>query len=100
MSNWVCCGSSGNPSGLHLGNLGALRDWGHAKDYVRMQWMMLQQSEPEDFVIATGAQYSVRQFVQWSAEDPGFTLRFEGEARDERGLVEACCPAMPSPTVP
>jgi len=74
---------------LYLGNLGALRDWGHAKDYVRMQWMMLQQSEPEDFVIATGAQYSVRQFVQWSAQELGIALRFEGQGKDERGVVES-----------
>lgn len=74
---------------LYMGNLGALRDWGHAKDYVRMQWMMLQQEEPEDFVIATGVQYSVRQFIQWSAEELGITLRFEGEGVDERAVVAA-----------
>jgi len=74
---------------LYLGNLAALRDWGHAKDYVRMQWMMLQQDAPEDFVIATGVQHSVRQFVQWSAEELGITLRFEGEGQDERGVVAA-----------
>jgi len=74
---------------LYLGNLGALRDWGHAKDYVRMQWMMLQQDAPDDFVIATGEQYSVRQFVQWSAQELGVSLRFEGKGRDERGVVES-----------
>ncbi len=74
---------------LYLGNLGALRDWGHAKDYVRMQWIMLQQDAPEDFVIATGEQYSVRQFVQWSAQELGVSLRFEGKGRDERGVVES-----------
>jgi GDPmannose 4,6-dehydratase len=74
---------------LYLGNLGALRDWGHAKDYVRMQWLMLQQDAPEDFVIATGEQYSVRQFVQWSAQELGVSLRFEGKGRDERGVVES-----------
>src|SRR5512136_2875197 len=63
---------------LYMGNLDALRDWGHAKDYVRMQWMMLQQREPEDFVIATGVQHSVRDFVRWSAEELGLTLHFEG----------------------
>jgi GDPmannose 4,6-dehydratase len=74
---------------LYMGNLDALRDWGHAKDYVRMQWMMLQQDAPEDFVIATGVQYSVRQFIRWSAEELGITLRFEGEGLDERAIVEA-----------
>ena len=74
---------------LYMGNLDALRDWGHAKDYVRMQWMMLQQDVPEDFVIATGVQYSVRQFIQWSAEELGISLRFEGEGLDERAIVEA-----------
>jgi GDPmannose 4,6-dehydratase len=72
---------------LYLGNLGALRDWGHAKDYVRMQWMMLQQPEPQDFVIATGKQYSVREFIQWSAEDLGITLRFDGTGADEKAYV-------------
>jgi GDPmannose 4,6-dehydratase len=74
---------------LYMGNLDALRDWGHAKDYVRMQWMMLQQDRPEDFVIATGVQYSVREFITWSAAELGVTLRFEGEGVNERGIVEA-----------
>ena len=74
---------------LHLGNISALRDWGHAKDYVRMQWMMLQQEEPEDFVIATGVQYSVREFVRWSAAELGIELKFEGEGVDEIGRVAA-----------
>ena len=74
---------------LYLGNMDALRDWGHAKDYVRMQWLMLQQEQPEDFVIATGVQFSVRQFVQWSAEHLGITLRFEGSGVDEVGIVES-----------
>jgi GDPmannose 4,6-dehydratase len=74
---------------LYMGNLGALRDWGHTKDYVRMQWMMLQQPQAEDFVIATGVQHSVRQFILWSAADLGVTLRFEGEGVDEVGIVEA-----------
>ncbi|MBL6757658.1 MAG: GDP-mannose 4,6-dehydratase [Planctomycetes bacterium] len=74
---------------LHLGNISALRDWGHAKDYVRMQWMMLQQEEPEDFVIATGVQYSVREFVRWSAAELGIELEFEGEGVDEVGRVAA-----------
>lgn len=81
--------SQGLESCLYLGNMDALRDWGHAKDYVRMQWMMLQQDEPEDFVISTGKQYSVRQFVEWSAEELGITLRFEGEGVEEIGTVAA-----------
>jgi GDPmannose 4,6-dehydratase len=72
---------------LYMGNLDALRDWGHAKDYVRMQWMMLQQAQAEDFVIATGVQYSVRQFIQWSAEELGVTLKFEGQGVDETATV-------------
>jgi len=72
---------------LYMGNLDALRDWGHAKDYVRMQWMMLQQDEPEDFVIATGSQYTVRQFIEWSAAELGVTLRFQGDGINEVGLV-------------
>ena len=74
---------------LYMGNMDALRDWGHAKDYVRMQWMMLQQEAAEDFVIATGVQYSVREFVQWSAAELGLTLRFEGQGVDEKGFVAA-----------
>jgi GDPmannose 4,6-dehydratase len=73
---------------LYMGNLDALRDWGHAKDYVRMQWMMLQQELAEDFVIATGVQYSVRQFIQWSAQELGITLRFEGQGVDEVAIVD------------
>ncbi len=74
---------------LYMGNLDALRDWGHAKDYVRMQWMMLQQDKPEDFVIATGVQYSVRQFITWSAEELGITLKFEGQGVEETATVAA-----------
>lgn len=74
---------------LYMGNMDALRDWGHAKDYVRMQWMMLQQDQPEDFVIATGVQYSVRQFIEWSAAELGITLRFEGRGVEERAVVAA-----------
>ena len=72
---------------LYLGNLDALRDWGHAKDYVKMQWMMLQHEAPEDFVIATGVQYSVRQFVEWSAAELGIKLKFEGDGESEVGVV-------------
>jgi GDPmannose 4,6-dehydratase len=74
---------------LYLGNLAAQRDWGHARDYVRMQWMMLQQDQPEDFVIATGFQYSVREFIQWTAAELGITLRFAGEGVAEQGIVES-----------
>ncbi len=74
---------------LFMGNMDALRDWGHAKDYVRMQWMMLQQDDPEDFVIATGVQYSVRQFIEWSASELGITIRFEGKGLEEKGIVIA-----------
>jgi GDPmannose 4,6-dehydratase len=68
---------------LYMGNIDALRDWGHAKDYVRMQWMMLQQEKADDFVIATGVQYSVRQFINWTAEALGMRLRWEGEGVNE-----------------
>lgn len=81
--------SQGLESCVFLGNMDALRDWGHAKDYVRMQWMMLQQEQPEDFVIATGVQYSVREFVRWSAAELGITLRFEGTGVEEIGVVES-----------
>lgn len=70
---------------LYLGNLDAKRDWGHAKDYVEMQWLMLQQDEPEDFVIATGIQYSVRDFVTVAAMELGITIRWEGVGLDEKG---------------
>ena len=81
--------AQGLETGLYMGNIDSLRDWGHAKDYVRMQWMMPQQDTPEDFVIATGKQYSVRQFILWSAAELGITLRFEGTGVDETGTVEA-----------
>ena len=74
---------------LYMGNLDALRDWGHAKDYVRMQWMMLQQAKPQDFVIATGVQYSVREFITWTAAELGVTLRFEGQGVEEKAYVAA-----------
>jgi GDPmannose 4,6-dehydratase len=70
---------------LYMGNLEALRDWGHAKDYVRMQWLMLQQAEPEDYVIATGVQYSVRQFIEWASTEVGEKIRWEGRGLDEVG---------------
>jgi GDPmannose 4,6-dehydratase len=77
---------------VYLGNLSALRDWGHARDYVEMQWLMLQQPEPEDFVIATGIQYSVRQFVEFSAAELGIRLEFEGSGDEEVGIVAAVEP--------
>ena len=77
--------SQGLEDCLYMGNIDALRDWGHAKDYVRMQWMMLQQDQPEDFVIATGKQYSVRQFIEWTAAELGMALRWQGQGVDEVG---------------
>ncbi|MEJ2199172.1 MAG: GDP-mannose 4,6-dehydratase [Desulfuromonadales bacterium] len=74
---------------LFLGNLSALRDWGHAKDYVEAQWLILQQDNPEDFVIATGKQYSVRQMVETAANELGITLRWEGGGQDEIGIVDS-----------
>jgi GDPmannose 4,6-dehydratase len=70
-----------------MGNIDALRDWGHAKDYVRMQWMMLQQDKPDDFVIATGIQFTVREFIIRSAKQLGITLKFEGVAENEKAIV-------------
>ena len=80
--------AQGLESCLYMGNIDALRDWGHAKDYVRMQWMMLQQSAPDDFVIATGKQYTVREFITRSAKELGITLRFEGKNEAEKAIVE------------
>ncbi|WP_342052489.1 MULTISPECIES: GDP-mannose 4,6-dehydratase [unclassified Cupriavidus] len=74
---------------LHLGNLSALRDWGHARDYVEMQWLMLQQEQAEDFVIATGEQHSVREFVESAARYLGITVAFEGTGVDEVGVIAA-----------
>ncbi|HOY70144.1 MAG TPA: GDP-mannose 4,6-dehydratase [Methylotenera sp.] len=71
---------------LYLGNMDALRDWGHARDYVEMQWLMLQQDNPEDFVIATGVQYSVRQFVEVAAKELGITITWQGKDLDEVGM--------------
>jgi GDPmannose 4,6-dehydratase len=80
--------SQGLESCLYMGNLDALRDWGHAKDYVKMQWLMLQQDSPDDYVIATGKQYSVRDFISWSAKEIGITLKFQGQGVDEVGIVK------------
>ncbi|MDP3517053.1 MAG: GDP-mannose 4,6-dehydratase [Pseudohongiella sp.] len=81
--------AQGLDSCLYMGNLDALRDWGHAKDYVRMQWLMLQQQVPRDFVIATGVQFSVRDFIVWSAEELGVSLVFQGTGVDEIAVVNA-----------
>jgi GDPmannose 4,6-dehydratase len=85
----LCNIAQGLESCLYMGNLDALRDWGHARDYVRMQWLMLQQDAPEDFVIATGQQHSVREFIQWAAQDLGISLRFEGAGVHEVGVVDS-----------
>lgn len=74
---------------LFLGNMDALRDWGHARDYVEMQWLMLQQEKPEDFVIATGVQYSVRQFVEIAAHELGIEIMWQGHGVDEKGVISA-----------
>jgi GDPmannose 4,6-dehydratase len=79
-------------SGLYLGNLNAKRDWGHARDYVEMQWRMLQQETPEDYVIATGQQITVREFIDAAAAKMGVTLRWEGEGVDEVGIVDSISP--------
>ncbi len=79
--------AQGLESCLYLGNMDALRDWGHAKDYVRMQWMMLQQEKPDDFVIATGKQISVREFIKMSAKEIGIDLKFTGEGLNEIAIV-------------
>jgi GDPmannose 4,6-dehydratase len=85
----LCNIAQGLEKCLYLGNLNALRDWGHAKDYVRMQWMMLQQKDPRDYVIASGSQISVREFVMMSAKELGITLRFEGTGVNELGIVDS-----------
>lgn len=84
---------------LYMGNLDSLRDWGHAKDYVRMQWMMLQQDQPEDYVIATGVQYSVRQFIEWSAAELGIKLEFRGTGADESAVVVDVVDAEKTPYI-
>lgn len=85
----LCNIAQGLEKCLFMGNIDSLRDWGHAKDYVKMQWMMLQQEHPEDYVIATGVQYSVREFITWSAYQLGIELVFEGEGIDEIGVVHS-----------
>jgi GDPmannose 4,6-dehydratase len=85
----LCHIAQGLEQCLYMGNMDALRDWGHAKDYVRMQWMMLQQDQPKDYVIATGVQYSVREFIEKSAGRLGVSLRFEGKGEAECAVVAA-----------
>jgi GDPmannose 4,6-dehydratase len=85
----LCKVAQGLDKCLFLGNMNAMRDWGHAKDYVRMQWMMLQQDQPEDFVIATGVQHSVREFILWTGKELGIIIEFIGEGVDERGVVKS-----------
>ena len=77
---------------LFMGNLNALRDWGHAKDYVKMQWLMLQQDEPKDYVIASGKQHSVRDFIIWTATELGIQIEFQGEGENEIGIVKSVDP--------
>ncbi|MBN8748128.1 GDP-mannose 4,6-dehydratase [Xylophilus ampelinus] len=85
----LCNIAQGLEQRLYMGNLGALRDWGHAKDYVRMQWMMLQQDTPKDYVIATGVQYSVREFIDKTAKALGITLEFVGQGVEEQAVVRS-----------
>ena len=84
----------GSQEALYLGNLDALRDWGHARDYVEMMWLMLQQDEPEDFLVATGQQHSVRQFVERAADELGLKIEWQGSGREEVGIL-ADCPEGP-----
>jgi GDPmannose 4,6-dehydratase len=88
--------SQGLEKCLYMGNIDALRDWGHAKDYVRMQWMMLQQDKPDDFVIATGKQYSVRQFIEMSANELGIKIKWQGKGVDETGSIDESSPILNS----
>lgn len=80
---------------LFMGNIDAKRDWGHAKDYVEMQWLMLQQDQPEDFVIATGVQYTVREFIEFAAKELGITIRWEGVGIDEKGIIASIADNSP-----
>jgi GDPmannose 4,6-dehydratase len=86
--------SQGLEECLFIGNMNALRDWGHAKDYVRMQWMMLQQDEPKDYVIATGVQYSVREFIEKAAAKLGIFIRWEGIGVEEIGVIDCLFPIL------
>lgn len=95
----LCNIAQGLEQCLYVGNMDALRDWGHAKDYVRMQWMMLQQDQAEDFVIATGMQHSVREFVRLSARELGLSLRFEGQGTEEVAIVDAIADVDKAPAL-
>lgn len=95
----LCNIAQGLEDCLYVGNMDALRDWGHARDYVRMQWMMLQQDHPEDFVIATGVQHSVREFVRMSAAELGLGLRFEGQGVNEIAVVETIADVEKAPAL-
>jgi GDPmannose 4,6-dehydratase len=95
----LCNIAQGLEQCLYVGNMDALRDWGHAKDYVRMQWMMLQQDHAEDFVIATGVQHSVRDFIRLSAQELGLRLRFEGQGSEEVAIVEAIADVDKTPAL-
>lgn len=95
----IACIAHGLNDCLYLGNMDALRDWGHAKDYVRMQWMMLQQDHPQDFVIATGKQISVRDFVRISAREAGLELEFKGEGIEETATVIAIADPEKTPAI-
>ena len=81
--------AQGNEKCLYMGNIDSMRDWGHAKDYVEMQWMMLQQDKADDFVIASGNQFSVKDFIGWAAEDLGINIRFEGDGLEEVAIVDS-----------
>ena len=83
----IFCGLDLEP--LSIGNLDAKRDWGHAKDYVEMQWLMLQQKTPKDYVIATGKQYSIRDFITWACNDLGIDIEFSGQGLDEIGIIKS-----------
>ena len=95
----LCNISQGLEKCLYMGNIDARRDWGHARDYVEMQWLMLQQDKPEDFVIATGQQISVRDFINRAASELGITLAFEGEGLQEVGKVAAIDPERADPDI-
>jgi GDPmannose 4,6-dehydratase len=95
----LCNIAQGLDSCLHVGNMDALRDWGHARDFVRMQWLMLQQEQPEDFVIATGVQHSVREFILLAARELGLSMRFQGDGVDEVGVVTAIADPSMAPAL-
>ena len=95
----LCNIAQGLDSCLYVGNMDALRDWGHARDFVRMQWLMLQQAQPEDFVIATGVQHSVREFILLAARELGLSMRFQGEGVDEVGVVTGIADSNKAPAL-